>query len=292
MYINRVAKFVLLAVVPFAASCATEISSNSSPSALSSRSSRDNPDAPSDDAPAPVRDRAHVAQVRVPGAKVVGYYDMFSGSGQDYEVPPILGAGATAISIADPAAPALNDLNVLFVTNPDNSGYGFEYVSRLADIAAAVQAGMVLVIHDRAVFGASSILPAGAGFGIFSDFTDSADIDIRDGSTAVTANLNNASLDGGNASSHGFAADSTLPAHSKLILTTSTTSHIVTFCYPAGRGAVIYSTIPLDFYLQGSGNNPPRDAMRNTYATNIVKYAAAGACGVHGGPRPTPNVVH
>lgn len=219
----------------------------------------------------------------------VGFYDMFVGTGQSYQIPPIITAGGTAIAIDDPRATELANLNVLWVHNPDNFGFGAEYVSRLADIDTAVQNGMILVIHDRAVAGAAGILPGGSGFTIVRDFTEGADIDIRDASTQVTTGLDNTSLDGGNFSSHGFALDSTLPTHAKLILTATTPSHIVTFCYPRGKGAVIYSSIPLDFYLSTNSGLPPQNALVNIYAPNVVKYAIAGACKGASGPRPTPN---
>jgi hypothetical protein len=203
-------------------------------------------------------------------------------------VAAIVAGGGTPINIDDPSAAAIANLNVLWVLNPDNFGFGAEYLSRVPDIAAAVQNGMVLVIHDRAVSGASSILPGGAGFTITRDFTEGADINLRDASTVVTAGLDNTSLDGGNFSDHGFALASTLPAKSKLILSSTTKDRIVTFCYPVGKGAVIYSTIPLDFYLQGEGPNPPGNNLAGIYAPNVVKYADAGACSLRG-PQPTPN---
>jgi len=55
------------------------------------------------------------------------------------------------------------------------------------------------------------------------------------------------------------------------LLSTTDPTHIVTFAYPFGAGWVIYSTIPLDFYLNGSGGI--RTQMQN-YAANVVAYAA------------------
>jgi hypothetical protein len=222
----------------------------------------------------------------------VGFYDLFFGSGQTYQIAPILAAGGTPIAIDDPSAAQLAGINVLWAHNPVNFSYGGEYLSRLADIDTAVQNGMILVLHDRLVDGAAAILPGGSGFAIFRDFTEDADINIRDASTQVTVGLTNTSLDNGTSSSHGFALDSSLPTNAKLILTATTPSHIVTFCYPRGKGAVIYSSIPLDFYLAGGGPNPPRDAFNNTYAPDVVQYAIAGACKAKAtGPKPTPNVV-
>ncbi|HWO20239.1 MAG TPA: hypothetical protein VNO30_15830 [Kofleriaceae bacterium] len=238
--------------------------------------------APADEVDTMSRTAVQQSLVPIPGQ--VGYYDMSAGGGQSYQVPPITAAGGTAINISDPSAAALTSLQVLWVHNPDNSGFGAEYLARRPDIATAVQNGMVLVIHDRAVTNANTLLPAGAGFNILRDFNQDRDINIRDASTAVTVGLTNTSLDGGNSSNHGFAQEGTLPAGSSLILSSTSSDRIVTFCYGHGQGAVIYSTIPLDYYLQGAGPNPPLDNMRNIYAPNVVRYAMAGACAVRNRP--------
>ena len=243
-----------------------------------------------DPPPPPETDTAPAPQAIAPGAKRVGYYDMSLGRGQNYEVPPIAAAGGAAIAIDDPSAVELANLDVLTVTNPGNAGYGSGYVNRLSEITAAVQNGMILVIHDRFVAGAAAILPAGTGFAFVRSFTEGSDINIHDSSTQITAGLNDTSLDGGLFSSHGFAIDGSLPAGAKLILSTMISSHIVTFCYGVGKGAVIYSTIPLDFYLQGlDGGGAVHAGMVNVYAPNVVTYALAGACARPAGPRPTPN---
>ncbi len=287
MYINRVATYALSSVILFWASCAAEPSTTTTSELERLPSGLAPPGRPSE---APVETRVPTGDVIIPAAKLVGYYDMVFGVGQPYQVPPITTATGNPVNIADPSAAAIADLNVFWVHNQNNGGYGAEYVSRLADIAAAVNNGMILVIHDRAVTGAADILPSSAGFNILRDFSQDADINIRDASTSVTVGLTNTSLDLGTSSSHGFTFDTSLPTRAKLILTTTSNDHIVTFCYPVGRGAVIYSTIPLDYYLQGFGTEPPQSAMALTYAPNVVKYALAGACATRG-PRPTPNVI-
>jgi hypothetical protein len=275
------------AVVLFLASCATESPVTSSGALIRGRSSLDPPPAPVEDglAVAPT----HIAGARVPGGRQVGHYDMSAQQGQPYEVPPIVAAGGTAVNVLDPDAATLGNLNVLWVDNPENSFYDGKYVLREPEIAAAVQSGLILVLHDRFVEDAESNLPGATGFNIVRDFTEGADINIRDGSTLVTKDLDNTSLDNGTFSSHGFALDVSLPARAKLILTATSNDHIVTFCYPLGRGAVIYSTIPLDFYLQGFGTDPPGTDMAKVYAPNVVSYALAGACALRA-PRPTPNL--
>jgi uncharacterized repeat protein (TIGR01451 family) len=220
----------------------------------------------------------------------VGYYDMSLGSGNASQVPPITAAGQTPVQLFDLQAADLAGIKVLFVQNPSNGAYGAEYLSRLAAIQTAVANGMILVLHDRYVSngdgtgGAKTILPGGSGFAIRRDFSDPNNIDVRDSSTPVTSGLGgsiaNTTLDGGGFSDHGYADASTLPAGTKLILSRTDPNQIVTFLYPFGNGAVLYSTIPLDGFLSGLGPNPPQAAFAGTYAVNVVDYAARLAQGV------------
>ena len=267
----------------FATSCAVDDTGTATSAVTRGASSLDPPVAP-----APGRQAVLAPPTVAVAGKLVGYYEMFFGSGQPYEVAPITSGGGIPVTIFDPDATALAGLNTLFVTNQDNFGFGFGYTARLAEIQAAVQAGMILVIHDRTVSGIAGILPGGGAITALRDFTESADINIHDGSTVVTAGLDDTSMDNGNSSSHGFTFAASLPAKSKQLLSATTPDHLVTFCYPFGKGAVIYSTIPLDFYLQGLGNDPPRTALATIYAPNVVRYALAGACAQRG-IRPTPN---
>ncbi|HEX4962806.1 MAG TPA: hypothetical protein VF173_18365 [Thermoanaerobaculia bacterium] len=222
----------------------------------------------------------------------VGYYDMSMGSGDPNQVPPITAAGQTPVQLMDLQAADLAGVKVLVVQNPSNGAYGAEYLSRLAVIQTAVANGLILVIHDEYVSnedgtgGAKTILPGGSGFVIRRDFTDPNNIDVRDNSTPVTdgtgagGTITSTSLDNGGFSDHGYADASTLPAGTKLILSRTDPSQIVTFLYPFGNGAVLYSTIPLDHFLMGAGPNPPQAAFAGTYAVNVVDYAARLAQGV------------
>jgi hypothetical protein len=213
----------------------------------------------------------------------VGYYDMSFLEGNPSQVAPILTAGGVAVNVFDLSAEELAGLDVLFVQNPSNFDFSFEYLSQLGPIEEAVASGLVLVIHDRFVSTAETILPGGDSFEILRDeFGDSANIDILDASTLVTSGpggvLDNGSLDGGNLSSHGFAVAGSLPGDSVQILSRANPSEIVTMCYGFGAGAVVYSTIPLDFYLEGIGPQPVSDNLRLIYAPNVVAYGLAGAC--------------
>jgi hypothetical protein len=206
----------------------------------------------------------------------IGYYQMEFEEGNSNQETAILAAGETPVYLSDLTSADLAGIDVLDVQNGDNEGYGFEYLSRLTDIETAVAGGMVLVIHDRYVEGAASILPSGGSFAIFRDFEDGANIDVLDDTTLVTngpgGTVDNSTLDGGSYSSHGFALADSLPASAQLILSQGDPTHIVTFAYGYGAGTVIYSSIPLDYYRDFGGNN-----LGDIYAPNILAYAATNS---------------
>ena len=209
----------------------------------------------------------------------VGYYDMSLQQGLFTQAASITNAGHNPVNMLELSAGNLLGIEVLLVQNPSNFAYGSEYLNHLADIEAAVRSGMVLIIHDRFLTDASTILPGGADLSIIrKDIINEKNIDILDNTTTVTngpgGTLNHTSLDNGNSSSHGFATAGTFPNSAKLILSRTDSTEIVTFAYPFGNGWVIYSTIPLDFYLAGSGNNPTRDNMSLVYAPNIIAFGA------------------
>jgi len=212
------------------------------------------------------------------GPADVGYYDATDGQGDPEQAAPITAAGHNAINIATPNAASLVGLEVLFLQIQSNSAYGTEFLNNLGAIHDAVAAGMTLIIHDRFVSNAESILPGSEEFNIVRNFSDDRDIDVRDDTTTVTDGpggiIDDSTLDGGNSSSHGFAIEGSLPEGAELILTTSDDGEIVTFSYAFGEGHVVYSTIPLDFYLDGLGPNQVSENFREIYAPNVVDYGA------------------
>jgi hypothetical protein len=184
------------------------------------------------------------------------------------------GSPVTAITTIGGAAVNVTDLgnlagiNVLWILNGSNNDYGLIGLST-ASIAAFVQAGGVLAFHDRRVVEAASVLPGGGG----TTFTHSfgTDIDVVNASTLVTGGpggvIDNTTLDGGNFSNHGFATS--LPAGAQAIFNNGTSGEIVDFFYPFGLGTVYYSTIPLDFYLDGPS------AFATIYAVNEAAFQAS-----------------
>ena len=81
--------------------------------------------------------------------------------------------------------------------------------------------------------------------------------------------IDDTSLDGGTSSSHGFVQASTLIGTTNILQRNGNADEIVALSYGLGGGFVYYSTIPLDFYLSGSGGIFTN--MRN-YAANVVAY--------------------
>lgn len=207
---------------------------------------------------------------------IVGYYQMDYEEGNFSQEAAILAAGDTPVHLYDLTSADLAGIDVLDVQNGDNGAYWPEYLSRLSDIESAVAGGMVLVIHDRYVDEAESILPGGGSFNIIRDFSDDANIDVLDDTTLVTNGpggiVDNWTLDGGTSSSHGFAFADSLPGSAALILSQGDPTHVVTFAYGYGAGTVIYSSIPLDYYRDFGGNT-----FGDIYAPNVLAYAATNA---------------
>ena len=206
---------------------------------------------------------------------VIGYYDISLNRGAPAQVAPITLAGLTPVDVGNLATADLTQFDVLFVQNPNNGGYSTVFNANLGRLHQFVADGGVLVLHDRFVSGAGSVLPGSPGVFI-RDFTDGANINIVDNTTVVTNGpggvITNSSLDGGNSSNHGYVLASTIPPGARGILSTGDLTHLVTYSYGFGQGKVVYSTIPLDFYLGGSGSAALNQNMRN-YAANVVTYA-------------------
>jgi len=188
----------------------------------------------------------------------------------------------------------LANVDVLWITNGSNGSPPSEVISNVTALADFVFNGGVLSYHDRYVSGGSydmaNLLPGATGIGFHRDISNDADIDILNASTPVTTGLDNTSLDGGTSSSHGYVDAASLPAGAVAILNRGgAPNEIVDFYYAFGAGYVYYSTIPLDYYLAGSGPNPPRDTFTNVYAVNEAGFQASLAANQQ--PVPEPKVL-
>ncbi len=104
-------------------------------------------------------------------------------------------------------------------------------------------------------------------------FDNDDQIDIPVGSPVLSGpggTLDNSSLDGGTSSSHGYVDTTTLPAGGQVITHRPVATQGVTISYPYGAGTVIYSTIPLDYYLDGSGPAFTQQNMVQVYTPNLI----------------------
>lgn len=228
-------------------------------------------------------------------AQNVCYYDIADSQGDPTQVDTIVLLGMNPIFVATPDAATLAGCDVFFLQNESNSDYAAEWQANLAAVDAAVLAGLVMVFHDRRVEEAEANTPGLGSANCVRDFADDADINVVTPTTSITNGLagfiDNTSLDGGSSSSHGYC--DVLPAGGVNVLSNSTPSQSVTHYYPYGSGWVIYSTIPLDCYLneneggiKGAENRPQstRDnaakggcshpTFKPVYAPNVLQFGA------------------
>ena len=220
-------------------------------------------------------DVTNVGDIVLRANSIVGYYDLTLNQGSSNQVKPITTAGLQAVNVGDLNTADLSQFGVLFFQNPDNGGFSSIFINNLPKIRNFISAGGVFILHDRNVSSASSVLPGTPGT-IVRDFSDDRNIDILDNTTLVTNGpggiITNTSLDNGNSSSHGWILASSTPPGAKGILSQTNPAHWVLYSYPFGQGTVIYSTIPLDFYLANFGA-PALDLNMQNYAANVVAYA-------------------
>jgi len=218
-----------------------------------------------------------------------GYYTDFN----EFSVDPADGIAANGlepIPIVNIGGFNFNNVDLLVINESNNIEISDALLNRLPDIQAWVEAGGLFIVHDRFV---SLAGPAHNPFLIgapdtlaLRNFDNDADVDILLPGTLVTegsfGTLDDASLDGGNSSSHGYVLADTLPGAAAAILNRGgAPDEIVGLSYPLGEGAVYYSTIPIDWYLAGNPPNPPGDDISLVYYPNVIEYMlnlSGGAC--------------
>jgi hypothetical protein len=214
---------------------------------------------------------------------------MVAGEGGAEQVPPIVAAGFTPVKLFNVTAADLAGLHVLFVQNPSTMGYGAEYLASVPAVQTAVNAGLVLIIHDRFVGPGPTMtrlvlpLPAGVPFPLFARVMGNNNT-VSDPATLVAngpgGQITDANLDNGQFSNMGSVNLITLNVAGRkgLLHVATTPNSSITFSYPVGLGFVIYSSIPLDVFLKDMGMASPqvRQAFREVYAPNVLAYAACG----------------
>ncbi|UWQ17863.1 Ig-like domain-containing protein [Jannaschia sp. M317] len=216
----------------------------------------------------------------IPQANTVGYYDL-RGAGRGEQADIIADAGATGQQLTEITADSLMGIDVLMVNNQDNNGYGTEWRDGLPALQAAIEAGLILVFHDRGIGnGTAGALPETGGIGFVRDFSDERSIEFEDDGHPLATGLTDASLDQGSSSTHGFTPRGSLPEGAETFLTRTNPDEIVTFSYGLGAGTVYYSSIPLDFYLEPIDAAAGINANFQRYAENFVSFLSDPALGV------------
>ena len=218
------------------------------------------------------------------GAAVVGHYEECNREGQTWSFPAIQAAGHTPKILTDLTQADLAGVDVLFVTNCSVTTHFDEFKSRLPAIHQAVNDGLTLVMHDREVEQAASVLP-GLGRQLRYFWNPSIDTQVRDNSTLVTngvaGKIVNSTLDGSYAASHGYVDTGSFPNGVSSILSQKAANQSVLMTYAHGLGHVVYSTIPIDFFLRfipycSRFQEPIKTAcmnFANIYAPNVIDYS-------------------
>ena len=207
------------------------------------------------------------------GTVTVGYFTDYNTSDTG-PVAPITANGFTPVQITTLTGFNLNSINVLMIDESANGTPSADFLGDAAAIATWVQNGGVVAIDDRNVCqGTCTPIPGGAGISLTTD--PSATINVQTGGNLLTngpfGTITNSNLDGGYWSDHGYATQATLPAGALSILNNGTVGDIVAFGYQDGLGYVYYSTIPLDYDLDGTGSVP---AFNSIYAPNMLDFVS------------------
>lgn len=202
-------------------------------------------------------------------ATVYGVY----GDSSAESVSLIQAQGDKAIVLTGLGAANLVGINVLWVLNGSSNAQPAALTANARSVASFVAAGGTFAYHDQDPAGAGATVPGAAAIS-FAPYTTAApdhNIDVILAGTVLTnrpgSMIDNTTLDGGNAQSHGYAALSTLPAGTKALLSGTSANQVVALSYARGAGEVYYSSIPLNFFL-----SYPNDNVAKIYGPNVVAY--------------------
>ena len=205
----------------------------------------------------------------------VGYYDSLRNNGRPEQATPITFIGETAIDIGDLNVADFSGLDMIFAQNPTSTPPTgpFAAAANQSKIADFVNDGGILIFHDRHAETIESYLPGMPGSIIQDIGATRTEFEVIDHQTHLAQGpggvINDTNLESANSLSFGFADASTTHPDAIGYLSRNDPNHWITYAYPVGLGWVVYSSIPLDFYLLAG--NP--EIMRSTYAPNILAQA-------------------
>ena len=219
-------------------------------------------------------DRTMTILVLEPQVASVGYYDIVLNTGGAAQAAPITFNGATAVDVGDIGAATLSGLDMLFVQNPTSLVPTGPYIdaANLAKVSDFVADGGVLIFHDRRVADMEPVLPGNPGT-LTGDTLSTSLYDVVDPDSVFAVGpagvIDDTTFDTlPNFVTFGHVDPAAAPPGSVGLLRREDNDRWVTMAYPFGDGHVIYSSIPLDFYL--ANGNPA--VARDLYAPNVVAY--------------------
>jgi hypothetical protein len=209
----------------------------------------------------------------------VGYYSLQEGRGVVAQVAPIEAAGLQAAAINDLTNDDLHLYSMLFVQNANNSGYSSTYTSNLDKVFAFIDQGGVVVFHDRATRAEASAVVPGNPASFVRMVTGGTRILSTDPEflSGPGGELTQSIVDSNsNFGTHGYAQRDSLPENTIGLLTQAGVNQWTTFAVPYGSGYMVYSSIPLDFYLAQSS------PLTEIYTPNLLSYASTLSSGGFG----------
>lgn len=209
----------------------------------------------------------------------VGYYDMVAGEGVASQVDEIAELGLTPVHVSVLTPEVLATLRVLVVQNPANESFGAEFLAAKAALDTGVANGLVVIIHDRFVTGGNTLMSALSGVTFVRDFNDGGDRQMQlaaggaDIASTPYGTVSDTSLDDFGSSNHGYVNRSSLPEGAIVMMTRNDPDQVTVFAVRSGAGAVIYTSVPLDYYSDAAFNSSDIPAME-AFARNVLAYAA------------------
>ena len=207
----------------------------------------------------------------------IGYYDTILATGRAEQATPINVIGETPVEITDLDAETFSGMDVLFFQHPTSAAPTGPFAGQANQdkIADFVNNGGVLIMHDRHVITMADFLPGDAGELTQDVGATRVEFELVEPLSFVAegpgGTIDGNTLESPNSLSFGFADALSVPNGSIGYLSRNNADHWISYSYPVGFGHVVYSSIPLDFYLLSA--NPPQ--MRDIYAPNILAQARA-----------------
>jgi Ca2+-binding RTX toxin-like protein len=199
----------------------------------------------------------------------IGYYYMDDNQGAAYQADVIADIGQSALQLTTLAN--LGASAVVYLDNGNGGSYNADFLTNQSHLLDFVNAGGVLMMHDR--------FAGGTFVGGYTHDTDgpySADINFVNDTGKVAdgpfGQLTDFSLDHYDLSNHGVADISGWQDSRIFVVTTSMDpTKLVTMVQALGDGELIYSSIPVDFWVGDSVSG--HDANMTAYTENLLSYA-------------------